>query len=465
MNVLLCSTYELGHQPLALAQPAAHLIAAGFEVQCRDLAVQHLDRGTVEWADVVEISIPMHTAIRLGVRLGQQIKAIKPGVHLCYFGLYASLNASYLLDRGADSVIGGEFEGPLVTLVRQLAHGSGQVVDNGSIEGVQSISNVATLPFLGRQQFLLPARHLLPPLERYSYLEWGDVRKLTGYVEASRGCAHRCLHCPIPAVYEGRVRIVQEEVVLQDIAQLVKMGARHIDFGDPDFLNGVKHSLRIVRRMHEEFPDLTFNFTTKIEHIVQHEDAIREMARLGCVFITSAVEALSDSILEKLEKGHTEADVRHARQITSEVGIVIRPTLVAFTPWTGVDDYLHVMEVVEELGWIDNIAPIQYAIRLLIPPGSSLLGKEYTDCHLTTFNEELFTYEWQHPDPRMDELYASVNHLVREAEANQEDPRLTFYRIKALALAVSNRQEALVEAIAAFPGRPATPRLSEPWFC
>src|SRR6266568_1720916 len=416
VNVLLCSTYELGHQPLALAQPAAHLLTSGFEVQCRDLAVQHLDRGTVEWADVVGISIPMHTAIRLGVRLGQQIKAIKPDVHLCYFGLYASLNANYLLDQGADSIIGGEFEGPLVALVRRLAHGSGPVAGNGSIEGVQSISNVDTLPFLGRQQFLLPARQLLPPLERYSYLEWGDVRKLTGYVEASRGCAHRCLHCPIPAVYEGRVRIVQEEVVLQDIAQLVKMGARHIDFGDPDFLNGVKHSLRIVRRMHEEFPDLTFNFTTKIEHIVQHEDAIREVAGLGCVFITSAVEALSDSI-------------------------------------------------VEELGWIDNIAPIQYAIRLLFPPGSSLLGKEYTDCHLTSFNEELFTYEWQHPDPRMDELYYSINHLVREAEANQEDSRLTFYRIKGLALAEASGRRVPVETATALPERRATPRLSEPWFC
>lgn len=465
MNVLLCSTYELGHQPLALAQPAAHLLAAGFEVQCRDLAVQHLDRGTLAWADVVAISIPMHTAIRLGVRLGQQIKAMKPGVHLCYFGLYASLNASYLLDRGADSIIGGEFEAPLVALVRQLANGSSPAAGNGSIEGVQSTSSIDTVPFLGRQQFLLPARQLLPPLERYSYLEWGDVRKPTGYLEASRGCTHKCLHCPIPAVYEGRLRIVQEEVVLQDIAQLVKMGARHIDFGDPDFLNGVKHSLRIVRQVHEEFPDLTFNFTTKIEHIVQHANAIREVAALGCVFITSAVEALSDHILEKLEKGHTETDVRSARQIADEVGIVIRPTLVAFTPWTSIDDYLHVMEVVEELGWIDNIAPIQYAIRLLLPPGSSLLGKEYTDRHLTTFNEELFTYEWRHPDPRMDNLYASVNQLVREADTNQEDSRLTFYRIKSLALAAASGRRVPDEAVAALPERQATPKLSEPWFC
>ena len=70
-----------------------------------------------------------------------------------------------------------------------------------------------------------------------------------------------------------------------------------------------------------------------------------------------------------------------------------------------------------------------------------------------------------HPDPRMDDLYESVNQLVREADANQEDPRLTFYRIKGLALAAANGRGVPVGAVAALPERPATPRLSEPWFC
>src|SRR5437588_1462259 len=202
MKVLLCSTYELGHQPLALAQPAAQLLASGFDVQCRDLAVQSLERAVVEWADVVGISIPMFTAIRLGVKLGDQIKTVNPRAHVTYFGLYASLNAQYLFEKGADSVVGGEFEGPMVNLVRRLARGEPANAE-GSIEGVQLVKEGEALPFLGRQQFVLPARHLLPPLERYSYLEWGEVRKVSGYVEASRGCAHKCLHCPIPAVYEG----------------------------------------------------------------------------------------------------------------------------------------------------------------------------------------------------------------------------------------------------------------------
>lgn len=463
MHVLLCSTYELGHQPLALAQPAAHLRAAGFDVACRDLAVETLERQLVEWSDMVAISVPMHTAIRLGARLGREVKAIKPDVHLCYYGLYASLNADYLLQHGATSVIGGEFEGPLAALARRLAV-TDDGLSSGRIEGVQ-FAGVDEAPFLGRQQFVLPARDLLPPLERYSTLEWGDVSKTAGYVEASRGCAHTCLHCPIPAVYDGRVRIVQEDTVVRDIEQLVAMGARHIEFGDPDFLNGIRHSLRVLRRAHQQFPDLTFNFTAKVEHIVQHRDAMAQLAGLGCIFITSAVESLSDDILEKLQKGHTEADVRTAKHIADEVGLVIRPTLVSFTPWTRVHDYLHTMDVVEELGWIDNVAAIQYAIRLLIPPGSCLLGRPYLDAHLTGFDEDLFTYRWRHPDPDMDDLCTGAQKLIQEAEASNEDPRTTFFRLKSLALSVANGRHVNLDTVAALPRHRATPRLSEPWFC
>jgi len=43
MRVLLISTYELGHQPVQLAMPAAALLAAGHEVRCIDVAVDPLD--------------------------------------------------------------------------------------------------------------------------------------------------------------------------------------------------------------------------------------------------------------------------------------------------------------------------------------------------------------------------------------------------------------------------------------
>jgi len=452
------STYELGHQPLGLASPAAFLRDAGASVECRDLAVEPLHEAAVLAADVVGISVPMHTAIRLGVLLAREVKNLNPGVHVCYYGLYASLNADYLLSHGGDSVVGGEYERGLVDLVRRL-QGDG----DAGLEGVRLAGGAAVVPFLGRQRFSVPARDLLPPLERYAFLESSGGRRRVGYVEASRGCVHRCLHCPIPPVYEGRLRVVQQDVVLADIAQLVDLGAEHIDFGDPDFLNGVKHSLGIARLMHERFPRLTFDFTAKIEHLVEHAAAVRELAGLGCLFIQSAVESVSERVLRYLDKGHTVADVRRAKLIADEAGVELRPTFVAFTPWTTLDDYLEMLDFVEQIGWIDNVPPVQYSIRLLIPPGSWLERQPHTAGMLGPLDEARFTYGWAHPDPRMDELHQAVSALVEAADAGGDDPRLTFYRVKSLALSLDRRGG--MTAAPAARSRPPGPRLSEPWFC
>src|SRR6185436_14513920 len=91
-----------------------------------------------------------------------------------------------------------------------------------------------------------------------------------GYVEASRGYLHTCHHCPVVPVYGGRFFAVDLETVLADVRGQVQQGARHISFGDPDFLNGPTHAQRIARALHREFPELSLDFTAKVEHLVRH---------------------------------------------------------------------------------------------------------------------------------------------------------------------------------------------------
>jgi len=458
MNVLLISCYELGHQPFGLASPAAHIVAAGFPVQCLDLAVESFDDERVRAADFVAISIPMHTAIRLGVKAAARVREINAHCHICFYGLYASLNGDYLLRTGADSVVGGEFEQPLVNLIKSLA-------GNGSTDDGVWTKARRSGPFLGRQQFLPAVRGLLPPLEKYARLDDRTALKLVGYTEASRGCVHRCLHCPITPVYAGRVRIVQEDVVRADIRNLVELGAQHITFGDPDFLNGVKHSLRVARNLHEDFPHLTFDITTKIEHIVQHRGLFAALRTLGCVFILSAVEALNDTILAYLEKGHTAADVVEALRITRAAGIALRPSLVAFTPWTSLEDYLYVLEFVEEYDLIYHVDPVQYSIRLLVPPGSSLLGTPQLAPFLGALDEEAFSYSWTHPDPRLDALHLEVSKTVERAARVAEDPLATFYKVKDLALAALTGRAFSSAKLRVTQPADRPPRLTESWFC
>ena len=459
MKTLLISVYELGHQPLGLASPAAHILDRDLPVECVDLSVQPFDEEAVRAADFVGISIPMHTAIRLGVKLAERVRNVNERCHICFYGLYASLNGDYLLRTHADSVVGAEFEEPLVNLLLYL---SGRPVD--SLFGVQTRSS-SSPPFLGRQEFLPPSRHLLPPLEHYARLDTGTELKLVGSVETSRGCAHQCLHCPITPVYGGRLRTVNEEVVLSDIRNLVAMGAQHITFRDPDFLNGVKHSMRIARRMHEEFSYLTFDATIKIEHILEHRTLIPKLREFGCIFIPSAVESLNDEVLRYYEKGHTKADVVEALEITRAAGLALRPSLVSFSPWNTLEDYLEVLDFVEEHGLIYNVDPVQYAIRLLVPPGSSLLNIPQMIPHIRELDEENFSYVWEHTEPRVDLLQRQVSRMVEEAAHSHDEEQVTFQRIKGLALSVLHGGTFTSPEVSGTPQGWRPPRLTESWFC
>ncbi len=432
---------------------------AGYAPDALDIAVETLDPAKVARARVVGISVPMHTALRLGVRVGEWVRAINPTSHLCFYGLYASLNAEYLLDHGADSVIGGEWETPLVALVQALEAGK-----SNPVAGVGRKGRPAP-PFLQRLPFPVASRGALPPLGKYARLERDGVRTLVGSVEASRGCLHLCLHCPIPPVYGGRFFVVPKAVVLGDIRRLVASGASHISFGDPDFLNGPRHSLAIVRAMHPEFPALTFDFTAKIEHILERRTFFPELGRLGCVFMVSAVESLSDPVLANLEKGHTRADVQEALQIVRESGIAFRPTWVAFTPWTTLHDYLQVLEFVEAEGLIDHVDPVQYTIRLLIPSGSRLLERPAIRPFLGPLDQASFSYGWTHPEPRMDHLHRAVCVLVEEAARAEEDPGVTFHRVRGLAYAALGRSLPAAVSPPLERDRSRPPRLTETWFC
>ncbi|MEP6622934.1 MAG: radical SAM protein [Acidimicrobiia bacterium] len=411
MKVLLISTYELGHQPLGVAAPAGALRDRGHDVRALDLAVDEWSDELTAWADRVAISVPMHTATRLANEIAGRID--RP---LACFGLYAGMCTDI-----ADALVGRD---PVSQVVQWVESDASVVVDAP-----------------------IPARDLLPPPDRYAHLMRDGFRYPIAYVEASQGCAHRCRHCPVPVVYDGRIRITDVETVVADVAAQVDAGARHITFGDPDFFNGVHHAQRVVRAVHAAFPDLTFDATIKVEHILRHEDLWPFMAASGCLFVISAFESVNDTTLIELDKGHTAADGGRAIAILRAAGIEPRPTWLPFTPWTTVDDIRAILEFVATHDLIGNVDPVQYSIRLLVPQGSLLLGR-IPD--LGPYNPAALTYPWTSPVDGLAHEFAAI------VEAGVDDP----------AGDVFNRLRALVDLppVDVTAVRDA-PRLSESWFC
>jgi hypothetical protein len=301
----------------------------------------------------------------------------------------------------------------------------------------------------------------LPALARYATLQLpGGAARLAGYTEATRGCKHLCRHCPIVPVYGGRFRAVPADVVLADIESQIGAGAQHITFGDPDFFNGPTHAMRIVEGLHRAHPDVTYDATIKIEHLLQYRTLLPRLLATGCIFVTSAVESIDDRVLRILAKGHTRQDFVDAATICREAHLTLVPTFVAFHPWLTLDDYCELLEVIEALDLVDHVAPIQLAIRLLVPEGSSLLATPEMREYIGAFDPATLTYRWVHPDPRVDALHREINALV--GAGLDAERAAMFARIDAAARRAAGRDTPDTRPAR---HRATVPYLNEPWYC
>ena len=470
----------MGRQPFGLASPAAWLRRAGHDVQCVDLTRTRLPEDAVRRAALVAVYLPMHTATRLALGVMDRVHALNASVHICAYGLYAPLNADVLRAHGAQTILGPEFEADLVRLADRADLEVCATTDHGADLKVcatdvpkadmQVAAAVTAAPTpvaqgfspasIGRVAFITPDRSDLPPLTRYASLQVGDTRKTVGYTEATRGCKHRCRHCPIVPVYDGRFRAVPIDVVLADIRAQVAAGAQHITFGDPDFFNGPTHALAIVEALARECPGVSYDVTIKVEHLRQQAAALPRLLETGCAFVTSAVESFDDAVLAKLEKGHTHADfvavVRHCQSL----GLALSPTFVAFTPWTTAASFCAQLQEIDRLGLVAAISPIQYAIRLLIPDGSRMLELEDVRARIERFDAGSLTHVWRHADPRVDALQQQLERLVGSRLNAPRDE--VFAGVLDLAHAAAGMPVPPREPLVA---RAAIPYLNEPWYC
>ncbi len=432
VSVLLISTYEQGHQPLGIAAPAAALISAGHEVTVVDLDVQSISaedlRTLAEEADLVGISTPMHTAARLGIRVARSLGGMSDKI--VFYGLIASALGDLDLGR----TISGDTDYQLVALA------------NGETP--------APVPIFDRRDRPLPDRSALPSLDQYArYRDANGNSHLAGYVEATRGCAHQCTHCPITPVYAGRLRLNGAATVLADIEQQAASGAEHITFGDPDFLNAPQLAVGLLRESRQRHPNMTYDVTIKVEHLLEHRALLPEMAALGVTFVTSAFESVDDSLLALLDKGHTAADLDIALELTASAGIAIRPTWLPFTPWTTAADYLDLLKFVETRQLIDVTPPVQLGLRLLAPSDSPLVQPMRELNALTEYDADGLTWIWRHPDERLDRLQSQIAALAERGASFAEIKQATCTALETTP----------------WPDIPAPhlhrPGLTEDWFC
>jgi hypothetical protein len=311
-------------------------------------------------------------------------------------------------------------------------------------------------------------RDLLVGLDAYARLVTGGTERLVGTIEATAGCNHRCRHCPVPTVYNGRSRPAELAGLLRDVDELVAAGATHLHLADPDFLNRPRHALALARALHRNHPGLSFDATIKVSHIVEQAEVVGELAACGLLFVTSAVESTSEVVLARLDKGHRATDAVRAVAVLRAVGVEMRPSLLPFTPWTTRRDLLELLDFVASCDLVWNVDPVQYSIRLLLPPGSLLLSSPdpVLSAALGDFDPSSLGYPWRSADPLLDELAVELAAMSEEAEAEGAPIEATYGAIRAHVFARCGAPDiAPPRRVAPGPAGPDRPRLTESWFC
>lgn len=445
MRLLVVSTYELGHQPLEAARAAAALRAAGHEVAVADQGTEQVSEELLEWAEGLCVAVPMHTALRLARALLARAWTVRPGLPVCFFGLYA------VVPTPGVAGVAGEYLADLVAWAADPRPGPVRVS-------------------LQRQPEPLPDRRGFAPLAAFARFRSGDEERLAAAVQASRGCAHRCRHCPVPVVYGGRTRPVPLDAVLADVDQVVAAGARHLSFSDPDFLNRPRHALQVVDALATSYPGLSFDVTVKIEHILRFPEVWPRLAGAGCRFVTTALETVDDRVLARLAKGHTAAQAQEAIGVLRAAGIEPRPSLLPFTPWTTPGSLAELFDAVARWDLLGNVDPVQFAVRLLLPPGSLLLSDPEVQACLAGYDDEALGWRWRSPDPRLDRLATELGELAETAAVEgwgceQADAALRSAAAAALGLPELNRRPDPLPGLASSLPPDQRPHLTEAWFC
>lgn len=396
MKIILISTDEVGYQPLGLATVIPFLTDWA-EVSVSDRSIS-LNPISLHY-DLIAFSVATFGAISSTVELAKTLRKEGYSNPFIFYNQYAIVQPDTFLLDDACFVINGVYEPVLLNIVKALQeHKSVQ-----SVDFVLSKTNSEAKKLLKLNTFFVPDRSVLPPLSQYVKRKGSIV----GNVETMRGCAHGCTYCSVFAAYQKRVIKIPIEIVLADIAQVVKMGAKHITFIDADFFSTGKRGITIIERMHMLFPDLTFDLTMRLDDAIRYREYFPDLKQWGCVEVTTAIEFPVETVLNEIEKKISLADIEEGIQILQKANIEINPTFITFNPWVTMAQIEGLDEFLKDLKLGSTLKLEQAITRLLLFKGSPLLEHEKIKTLCLTDRGTFF--DWNHPDQEVDEMY---NHRI-----------------------------------------------------
>lgn len=245
------------------------------------------------------------------LRTVEAVKRVAPEVYV--LGTHGTVRPAEMLRlTGATAVVRGEPENTVREIV--VGRGLAGVAGVTLMEDGQVVHRPDQRPVV-MDQLPLPALHRLP-MSRYHYEVLG--RNFTLF-EMSRGCASACTFCVLKTYGTG-VRKKSVDTLVHEIEwAITRFGIRTAYFIDLEFTVLRKQVLELCRYLIGAGHDFRWCCQTRLDLV--DEELLHAMRSAGCTLIHVGVEAGSDRILSRTNKGITIEEIRRGMAMIKAAGI------------------------------------------------------------------------------------------------------------------------------------------------
>lgn len=277
----------------------------------------------------------------------RRLKEINPHLKIIAGGCVAQQLGEKLLDRfdHLDMVLGTRAVNSVGQLLQQVQEGGGRLACLPEEEGEEAGTGI-------------DCRAILPQ---------GGVK---APVTIMQGCNNYCAYCIVPRV-RGPERSREPGDILEEIRLLAESGVREVLLLGQNvnsYGRGLKENItfaRLLRRIAAETDIVRIRFTTSHPRDLTDElmSCFFELDSL-CRHLHLPVQAGSDRILERMNRGYTAADymdkIRRLRRLCPEIGLT-SDVIVGF-PGETEEDFRKTMELIREVRF-DNLFSFRYSDR------------------------------------------------------------------------------------------------------
>lgn len=281
------------------------------------------------------------------------IAQLLPEVTTVVGGYKATLDVEYLFERcpNIDLVVRGEGEDIIRDVLKGLPYKdiaglsyreNGKVVHNEN----RPLPDVAAIPF--------PDRSLRT--HDYCLTQHGVRlgRHTFDTVLTTRGCPFKCKFCTFSLNPLGQKRSYTERPVASVIEELKTISASIVLLSDDNFFTNIKRAEEICDQIIANKINKKFIVQARID-VARHPQVLAKAEKAGFRVFLLGVESPHDRILEQLQKGITQQEIREALAVLTQYEFFLHGYFIYGNIGESEEEMLYIPKFAKEIG-LDSIS-------------------------------------------------------------------------------------------------------------